>query len=223
MVKKKVVCAWSSGKDSALALYQVLRAGEYEVTALLTTITQDYDRVSMHGVKRSLLQEQARVIGLPLVEVFIRAGADNRHYEEKMEEAMTKLKNQGVEAVIFADLFLQDVRAYRERNLSRLHMEAIFPLWGGETSELSRRFLALGFKAVVACVDTHLLDPSFCGCDYDERFLDRLPPEVDPCGENGEFHTFVHDGPIFKKPLSIRKGKRVLRDNRFCFVDFSPA
>lgn len=218
--------AWSGGKDSALALW-ALRGGDVgrgpsppaPVAALLTTVTEDFGRVSMHGVRRALVRAQAAAAGLPLVEVGIPARCSDAEYEARMGEVLGAAAARGLEAVTFGDLFLEDVRAYRERQLARLGLRAEFPLWGLDTGELARRFLALGFKAWVVCVDTQRLDASLAGRAYDEAFLDDLPPGVDPCGERGEFHTFVYDGPIFARPVLCRPGEVVLRDGRFAFCE----
>ena len=217
-----LIFAWSGGKDSALGLYDLLQTNEHRVVALLTTVTADYGRVSMHGVRRPLLQAQAEELNLPLVEVMIGKDADNKEYEDKMRAEMLRFQAQGVAGVAFADVFLQDLRQYRERNLAQVGMTALFPLWGEPTSGLARRFLALGFKAVVTCVDTHQLDMSFAGRSYDLDFLRDLPSSVDPAGENGEFHSFVHAGPLFPRPIPFTLGERVLRENRFAFCDLLP-
>jgi len=219
---EKVLVSWSGGKDSAQALWEVQKAGTYEIAALLTTVTEAYDRVSMHGVRRTLLAEQARALGLPLEEVFISPNANNQEYEARMEEVLCRHHENGVRAVVFGDIFLEDIRQYREQHLARIGMCGLFPLWKRNTRELMRTFLALGFRAVVVCVDLKVLDASFAGRVIDERFLNDLPSSVDPCGENGEFHSFVFDGPIFQKPVPFVKGEVVIRE-RFCFCDLLPA
>ena len=218
----KVLVSWSSGKDSALALYEIQRSGKYEILGLLTTITEDYDRVSMHGVRRTLLQRQVGSLGLPLQEVFLSKDTSNQEYDSKMQEVLSQFQTAGVSSVVFGDIFLEEVRKYREENLSKLGMKGVFPLWKRDTAELAQLFLDLGFKAIITCVDLKVLDKEFAGAIIDKQFLARLPPNVDPCGENGEFHSFVFDGPIFKEKVPYRIGEMVLRDS-FCFCDLLPA
>lgn len=220
--KEKVLLVWSGGKDSAMALYELMSTGSYEVSALITTITEDFDRVSMHGVRRILLEQQAHSIGLPLERIYISKDTSNHEYEEKMKEKLLFYKEKGILSVAFGDIFLEDIRIYREENLSKIGMKGLFPLWKRDTNELSRRFINLGFKAVITCVDSHVLDRSFVGRPYDERFLKDLPPGVDPCGENGEFHSFVYDGLIFRKRIPFKLGEVVLRESRFYFCDLIP-
>jgi uncharacterized protein (TIGR00290 family) len=209
--------SWSGGKDSALAL-SALSEERVTPTALLATVTEDYGRVSMHGVRRSLLRRQAAATGLPLVEVEIPAGCTNELYESRMAAAFVSTELSTVEEVAFGDLFLEDIRAYRESRLAAAGKRARFPVWGQDTVVLARRFLAAGFRAILVCVDPRKLDPSFAGRDYDERLLTELPADVDPCGENGEFHTFVTDGPILDAPVECRRGEVVERDG-FVFCD----
>ncbi|HYU22405.1 MAG TPA: diphthine--ammonia ligase [Candidatus Dormibacteraeota bacterium] len=212
---------WSGGKDSAMALYTLLQEKHFRVVALLTTLTEGYDRIAMHGVRRELLERQARSIGLPLHEVRIPPQSVNPVYEVRMEEALHLFYNQGVRTVAFGDIFLEDLRAYREKNLARVGMTALFPLWKRDTRELVQFFHDQHFRAVAACVDTKVLDPSFAGRELDESFFHDLPPHADPCGENGEFHTFVFDGPIFQSPIPVRTGDVVNRDG-FVFCDLLP-
>ncbi len=219
---ERMLFAWSGGKDSALALHELRMNGGYEVVALLTTVTRDYDRVSMHGVRTVLLEQQAESLGIPLEKVDIAAGAPNDEYDARMRETLLPYKQRGISFVVFGDIFLEDVRKYREDNLSRIGMKALFPLWKRDTAELARRFIALGFKAVTTCIDSNVLDRRFVGRAFDERFLSELPLAVDPCGENGEFHSFVYDGPIFRERIRCRKGKVVLRDDRFYYCDLMP-
>ena len=209
--------SWSGGKDSALALW-ALRREQLEPEALITTITDAYDRVSMHGVRRELLARQAEALGLPLVEVVIPPACGIEIYEARMAEAFAAAPLSGIEAVAFGDLFLEDVRAYREERLAAAGKRGLFPLWGRDTAGLAREFIDAGFEARLVCVDPHVLDPSFAGRRYDERLLAELPPSVDPCGENGEFHTFVHVGPIFAAPIACKRGEVVERDG-FVFCD----
>ena len=219
---EKVLFAWSGGKDSAMALYEIQRGKEYEIVSLLTTITEDYDRVSMHGVPRIMVEEQARSLGLPIEEVFISKDSSNEEYETKMKETLIKFKQAGVSLVVFGDVLLEDVRKYREDNLSRVGMKGIFPIWGRNTAELTRSFIALGFQAITTCIDTKVLDKSFIGRILDKHFLAQLPPNVDPAGENGEFHSFVVDGPIFNERVAYKLGKQVLRNSLY-FCDLLPA
>jgi uncharacterized protein (TIGR00290 family) len=217
-----ILFCWSGGKDSAMALYAIQAAHEHRVAAMLTTVTEEYDRISMHGVRRVLLERQATSIGLPLQAVLIPPQCINVIYEERMNQALTENLARGVRQVAFGDIFLEDLRVYRERNLALLGMEALFPLWKRDTRELARDFVRKGFRAITVCVDPRVLDPSFAGRELDESFFADLPPGMDPCGENGEFHTFVFDGPIFQQPIPIRVGEKVTRDG-FCFCDLLPA
>ncbi len=219
---EKVLFSWSGGKDSARALYELLATGQYQVAALLTTVTEDYDRISMHGVRRVLLEQQAKSLGLPLEEVWISRQAPNEEYESRMTEKLMKYAGDGINSVVFGDIFLEDLKEYREKNLARLGMKGIFPLWKKDSAELMKSFIELGFQAVTVCVDTQALDAKFVGRTLDQQFLADLPDSVDACGENGEYHSFVHGGPIFSKSISHRLGEVVLRDNRFCYCDLLP-
>ena len=219
---RKAVVAWSSGKDSALALREAQRCGQYEIVSLLTTLTADYDRVSMHGVRRELLRRQAGSLGYPLEEVDLPRDATGEQYESAMRRVMEAFADRGVSCVIFGDVFLESVRAYREENLAKVAMEAVFPLWGRDTDVLARRIIGMGFRAIVTCVDGEALDGRFAGRAFDEALLAELPDGVDPCGENGEFHTFVHDGCVFREPIPCHAGRVVLRDARFSFCDVLP-
>jgi uncharacterized protein (TIGR00290 family) len=220
---KTILFCWSSGKDSAFALWELISSGTYQVKALLTTVTEEYDRISMHGVRRELLEKQAGAIGLPLEVVLLKKGGSNDDYDAQMQAALLKYKSPFLNTVAFGDLFLQDVRAYREERLGRAGMKALFPLWGRKTIDVARGVIRAGFKAIITCVDTQQLDASFCGREYNEQLLSELPPTVDPCGENGEFYTFVFDGPIFKKPALFGIGETVTRDERFRFCDLVAA
>src|SRR5438270_6206441 len=213
--------SWSGGKDSCLALYEIQKAQDYRVAALLTTVTRDYDRISMHGVRRILLERQAASLGLPLHEVFITKDATNQEYETKMEEAFSAYRKQGIDRVVFGDLFLEEIRAYRDQFLARHDMHGLYPVWLRDTTEFIKEFINLGFEAVVTCVDGKVLDSSFVGMMIDEDFLSALPPGIDPCGENGEFHTFVFSGPIFKEAVKFSLGEKVSRDS-FWFCDLLP-
>jgi uncharacterized protein (TIGR00290 family) len=212
-----VALSWSGGKDSALALW-TLRRQRLEPQVLITTVTEGYDRISMHGVRRELLERQGEALGLRLVEVVIPPACVNEIYESRMAEAFAAGPLSRVEAVAFGDLFLEDVRAYREERLEAGGKRGLFPLWGRNTAELAREFLDAGFQATLVCVDPQALDGSFAGRPYDERLLADLPEGVDPCGENGEFHTFVHAGPIFGEPIAQANGDVVERDG-FVFCD----
>jgi uncharacterized protein (TIGR00290 family) len=215
-----VLVSWSGGKDSCLALYEIQKTRKVE--ALLTTVTRDFDRISMHGVRRVLLQQQAESLGLPLREVWISKGATNEEYEANIGAAFAEYRARGIDSVVFGDLFLADIRAYRDRLLARHGMRGIYPVWGRDTAAFIREFLALGFQCAVVCVDPAKLDRRFAGRIIDPQFLSELPREVDPCGENGEFHTFVFDGPNFRRRIEFSFGDIVLRDG-FCFADLVPA
>jgi uncharacterized protein (TIGR00290 family) len=204
-----------------MALHALRAARDCRITALLTTITEEYDRISMHGVRRALLERQAESLGLPLHPVLIPPQCVNPIYEARMKEALLGHFARGVRCVAFGDIFLEDLRAYREKNLSQVGMEALFPIWKRDTRELAREFVRLGFRAVTVCVDPRVLDASFAGRELDASFFADLPMGVDPCGENGEFHTFVFDGPIFRTPIAFRIGEVVTRDG-FCFCDLLP-
>jgi uncharacterized protein (TIGR00290 family) len=219
MVKEKIVLAWSGGKDSAMSLYRLRQDDRYEVIALMTNFNEFYDRVMMHGVRRSLMEQQADSIGIPLDLIRFPARVSNSDYAEKIGAALANYRQQGVRTIAHGDLFLQDIRQYREKQLATVNMNGIFPVWGRDTAELAREFIRLGFKAALVCVDTQQLDASFAGRLFDDALLRDLPEGVDPCGENGEFHTFVFAGPIFKFPLDVTIGETVLRENRFCFCD----
>ena len=216
-----VLMCWSGGKDSAMALHAAQQDPRLRVEALLTTVTEGYERISMHGVRRALLLAQAEAIGLPLEEVRIPIRASNDVYEEAMREVLTRYRARGVRRVIFGDLFLQEIRAYRETRLAQLEMAGLFPLWGRDTGPLAREFIASGFRAILVCVDPAQISPAFCGRAFDEQLLGDLPATADPCGEKGEFHTFVHDGPLFRQPIPITRGEIVERDG-FWFCDLTP-
>lgn len=242
-MEKKSVFNWSGGKDSALCLYQVLQQKNYIVEKLLTTLSGSNHRVSMHGVREELLEQQAAQIGLPLQKIYLPEQASMSSYNQLMEQAMRQLQQEGIEYALYGDINLEDLRLYREQQLQPLGMEPVFPLWGRNTAELVQEFIALGFKAVVVCINERLLDNSFAGRLLDDSFLQDLPPNVDPAGENGEFHTFVFDGPIFKAPVQYKLGEKVRKsytpaaspddnchqkeeqpsyDTAFCFCDLLP-
>lgn len=221
-MKQPVILSWSGGKDSAAALHALRHSTDWEVAGLLTTLTRPFDRVSMHGVRRALLEEQARSLALPLHTVEIPEGAGNAEYESAMRDAFLCRRTEGIRVVAFGDLFLRDLKEYREAQVERLGMDALFPLWNRDTAELARAFSRQGFRAVVTCVDGEVLGREWAGRSYDAAFLRDLPPHVDPCGENGEFHTFVYDGPPFRHPVQHQRGETVLRDGRFFFCDLLP-
>jgi uncharacterized protein (TIGR00290 family) len=216
-----ILFCWSGGKDSAMALHTMVRQNEVRIASLLTTVTEGYDRISMHGVRRELLRQQAESLRLPLHEVFIPPKCGNPLYEARMEEALLIFFEQGIRRVAFGDIFLEDLRLYREKNLARVAMQTIFPIWKRDTRDLIREFHAARFRAVAVCIDSKVLDPSFAGRELEESFFADLPPGVDPCGENGEFHTFVFDGPIFSCPIDFTLGEIVQRDS-FIFCDLLP-
>ncbi len=220
--RPKAIFCWSGGKDSALALHELQTAGTHEVVALLTTVTAGYDRISMHGVRRALLQAQAAAIGLPVREVAITQAASNGEYERAMGAALAAARAEGVTVCVFGDIFLEDLRRWREERLARVGLQGLFPIWRRDTRELIREFLARGFRTVVVCVDPRVMPSSFAGREIDEQFLRDLPVGVDPCGENGEFHTFTYDGPIFRAPVRWQHGAVVSREG-FIFCDLVPA
>jgi uncharacterized protein (TIGR00290 family) len=216
--RTEVLFCWSGGKDSAMALNVLRQQRDLRVAALLTTVTEGYERISMHGVRRTLLRRQAEATGLPLYEVRIPPQCVNPVYEARMREALLSQKKNGVHRVAFGDIFLQDLREYRERNLTQMEMKAIFPIWKRDTRELTQEFCAMGFRAIAVCIDSTKLSREFAGRELDESFFRDLPAGVDPCGENGEFHTFVYDGPIFSIAIAVERGEVVERD-RFYFCD----
>jgi uncharacterized protein (TIGR00290 family) len=221
--REKAIVGWSGGKDSALALYEILKTGKYEVHELLTTLTRDYDRISIHGVRRELLEQQAKSMRFPIEKMFISKNASNEEYEKELLRILVEHRDRGVVSAVFGDIFLTDVRKYREQMLSGIEMKCIFPLWKRDTHELARSFINSGFKAVITNVDSNFLGKEFAGREFDEQFLLDLPPSVDPCGENGEFHSFVFDGPLFHERTLFTKGEIVLRENRFYYCDLIPA
>jgi uncharacterized protein (TIGR00290 family) len=216
-----VVFSWSGGKDSAMALHSVLRNPDYQVLSLLTTVTEEYERISMHGVRSELLRRQADSMGLPVEEVRIPPQCPNSIYETRMAEAVLRFRERGIIHFAFGDIFLEDLRAYREEKLLRANVSALFPIWKVDTRGLAARFVKDGFRAIVVCVDPRKLDKSFAGRELDATFFRDLPPSVDPCGENGEYHTFVFDGPIFRSPVPVQIGQVVERDS-FVFCDLLP-
>jgi uncharacterized protein (TIGR00290 family) len=221
MPRPKALVAWSTGKDSAWALHEVQQAREVEVVGLLTTVTSEFGRVSMHAVRELLLDDQANALGLPCRKVRIPWPCVNEVYEREMAEALSEARRAGVTHVVFGDLFLADVRAYRESRLIGTGITPLFPLWERDTKQLAQDMLAAGLRATLTCVDPRRLDRSFAGRAFDESLLARLPASVDPCGENGEFHTFVSAGPMFPSPLDVSVGEVVEREG-FVFADVVP-
>lgn len=227
-MREKVMVSWSGGKDSTLALHKVLESGQYEVASLLTTIAKEHDRISHHGVRRQLLELQAQALGIPLKMVFLSVQNNQpcrtddtvvmSHYEQLMEEAMLEAKAEGIEKVVFGDIFLEDLRKYREDQLAKVGMTGLFPIWKEDTTDLYKRFVSLGYKAYLSCIDGNKLAESFVGRPLDLDLLTDLPASVDPCGENGEYHSFVWAGPRFKYSIPVERGEVVTRGNRF-FVD----
>jgi uncharacterized protein (TIGR00290 family) len=216
-----LLLAWSGGKDSALALAALRADPAWRVVALVTAVTREYDRISIHGVRRAVLEAQVAATGLPLIEATIPAAASNAAYEAAFAEALRRAEAQrpGLRHVAFGDLFLTEVRAYREALLARLGWRGVFPLWGLDTAALARRFVAEGYRAILTCVDTTQLGPEFAGRSFDATLLEQLPPAVDPCGERGEFHTCVSAGPVLDRTLPLLAGERVRRDGRFEYCD----
>jgi len=206
----KALFCWSGGKDSALCLHQVQNSDMYEVKYLLTTINANVNRISMHGVREELLDQQARSLGIPLVKMYVSEGSFDE-YEREMESLLLKMKDEGIEHVIFGDIFLEDLRAYRENNLKKVGMHAVFPLWKEDTSELLNKLLQLKFRTITCCVDHQILGREMVGVEIDHEFISKLPVEADPCGENGEYHTFCFAGPIFKRPIEFTVGERLFK------------
>lgn len=210
-MKPKAIFNWSSGKDSALCLYKILQNNEFEIECLLTSISKQYQRISMHGVRTELLEQQAKNINLPLLKMEIPEMPTMETYENVLTKTLTELKKKGVTHSIFGDILLADLRKYREDQLAKMDLKGVFPLWEIPTDQLIREFISLGFKTIVTCVNERYLDKSFVGRLIDQDFLNDLPENVDPCGENGEFHTFAFDGPLFKEPVLFEKGEIVYR------------
>ncbi len=219
---ESVLFSWSGGKDSAMALHEVLNCGKYKVEALLTVVSSEHDRISMHGVRNILLERQADSLGLPLEKIYISSGASNEEYEYNMHKVLEKYLLRGVTKVVFGDIFLEDLKKYREEKLKSVNMTAVFPLWGRNTTEIVSSFIQSGFKAVVTCVDTKVLDKDFAGRIIDEKFVSEYPSNADVCGENGEYHSFVYAGPIFSEEVSFLFGEKAERENGFFFCDLFP-
>lgn len=207
---KKAVFCWSGGKDSSLALHKVIQAKEFEVKYLLCTLNETFRRISMHGVREALLEKQAESIGIPLVKMYVNEGT-NAEYERNMKQLLLRFKSEGIDDVIFGDIFLEDLRAYRDNNLAKVNMRGVYPLWKQDTRQLISEFLSLGFKTITCCVNDAHLDENSVGKVISEDFVRSLPSTVDPCGENGEFHTFCYDGPIFQKAIEFTTGEKVYR------------
>lgn len=218
----RIALAWSGGKDSMMALCALESAPGTEIRALVTTVTDPYRRISMHGVREALLEAQASALGIPLVKCRLPDSPDNDAYRARFATALAPLADEGVTGVAFGDLFLADVRAFREEQMHALGLEAQFPLWHRPTPSLARTIVDDAYRAVLCCVDAQQLDPAFLGRDYDARLLADLPAGIDPCGENGEFHTFVHDGPRFARPVHFETGQAHVADERFHFLDLIP-
>jgi uncharacterized protein (TIGR00290 family) len=219
---KRILLSWSSGKDSAWSLHVLRQRGEYEVIGLLTTFNEMADRVAMHAVRRDLVEQQAAAVGLPLWSVPLPWPCSNEQYESLMAQTCVKAIAENIEGVAFGDLFLEDVRAYRVKQLKDTGLEPIFPVWGLTTRALAREMIASGVRAKLTCVDTQKLDPSFVGREFDEALLSDLPDGVDPCGERGEFHSFVYAGPMLNTVLPVSVGETVVRD-QFVFADLIPS
>lgn len=217
-MRRKLVLSWSSGKDSAWALHCLLRSGEFEIAGLLTTFNQAFDRVAMHSTRRALVEAQAQAAGLPLRAVPLPWPCSNQHYEAAMRQACDDALGCGIDAMAFGDLFLEDVRRYREERLRGTGITPVFPVWGLDTRRLAWEMVESGLRARLVCVDPRKLPAEFAGRDFNADLLRDLPEEVDPCGENGEFHTFVHAGPMFREPIPIESGEVVERDG-FVFAD----
>ncbi|MCH6266798.1 diphthine--ammonia ligase [Neobacillus citreus] len=227
MAKKRAALSFS-GKDSTLALHELLHGEEYEVELLFTTVTEGFNRTSIHGVREELLEAQAASIGIPLRKIFIPEQCSNEVYGEIMNRELADLKANGIDHIVFGDLFLEDIRKYREEQLKPLGFTAVFPLWGQNTADLIHRFLSLGYQTIITCVDLTKLPENFSGKEINDVFMEVLPEGVDPCGENGEYHSFVYDGPIFNKPIRFQVGEKKFSkdvytgETRFCFTDLIP-
>lgn len=225
MTREPIALSWSGGKDSALALHALRERPDCEVTALLTSVTSEYDRVSIHGVRRALLERQVERLGLPLVVVALEPRSSNEAYEAAFHRALGELAAQQptLTRIAFGDLYLREVRDYRDRLLSTTPFTGLYPLWDLPTRDLAERFIDAGFGATLVCTDNTQIDPAFAGRAFDHALLGDLPPTADPCGENGEFHTFVHAGPIFRDPIPVVHGETIVRDERFTYRDLREA
>jgi uncharacterized protein (TIGR00290 family) len=221
-VPERILLAWSSGKDSAWALHTLRQDPRVEVVGLLTTVNEAHDRVAMHAVRRALLERQAEAVGLPVIAIGIPSPCPNEVYEDAMRRALAEARARGITGVAFGDLFLEDVRRYRERQMEGTGLVPRFPLWQRPTAELAAEMIRSGLRARLSCVDPRVMPADLAGEPFDRALLDRLPEGVDPCGENGEFHTFAWDGPMFRHPVPVRRGEVVTRDG-FVFADLLPA
>jgi uncharacterized protein (TIGR00290 family) len=223
-MKTPVVMSWSGGKDSAVALHELRKSGQYEVVALMTSISEEFHRISHHGVREELLEQQAEAIGIALEKIYLPSGKSqpctNDVYEQIMSDVMAKFYTRGVRTVAFGDLFLEDLRAWREGNLAKAGMQGVFPVWKRDTAQFAKEVITMGFKAYLSCVEGKV-GPGFVGRSYDLDLLRDLPPGIDPCGEYGEFHSFVYDGPIFSHPVAVQVGEIVVRDGRY-YADLLP-
>jgi uncharacterized protein (TIGR00290 family) len=226
--KTKVALFWSGGKDAAYSLYLLSKQDAFKVSFLVTTLNANYQRVSMHGVRENLIEQQAKALNLPLKKMWMEQGT-NEEYEKKLDELFHELKRENIHHVAFGDIFLTEIRSYREKILERNGMKGLFPVWGMKSEVLLAELLDAGFKAVVCCVDANVLSPGWVGAELDEEFMKSLPAQVDCCGENGEFHTFVYDGPMFSTPIHFKRGEKISRPHSlsaveenpktFCFID----
>jgi uncharacterized protein (TIGR00290 family) len=230
MHRSKAVFCWSGGKDSAFALYLAMLEGRFEIVSLLSTLNEHHHRISMHGVREALLDKQAAAMDLQLEKVWVREGT-NQEYERSMEEKLLSFKKEGVSHILFGDIFLEDLRAYRENNLKRIGLEAVFPIWKRNTTQLVHEFLQDGFETLTCCISTQFLDERFLGRKIDLAFLGALPSQVDPCGENGEFHSFCYKGPLFKREILFTTGEKIFKPvaefgmkatHGFWFIDLVP-
>jgi len=229
---KKVALHWSGGKDAAMSLLKLKQNDDITVEYLITTFTDSYKRVSMHGVREALIERQAKSIGIPLIKICLPELSSVEPYETELTKVLTDLKQKGVDHSVFGDIFLEDIKIYRENLLTKIGVNCLFPLWNLPTSELANDFIHKGFQAKIVALSAKKLAPKFAGLNFDKQFLDSLPAEVDPCGENGEFHTFVFDGPIFSKPINFELGEIILKgyatgknsdiDSKFWFIDLVP-
>lgn len=219
---RNIVFSWSGGKDSALALYEILKTESYNVVSLITTVTEEYDRISVHGVRNDLLEKQTKSLKLPLHKINNPKNCSNDIYERNLTETLSIYKNKGITEVAFGDIFLEDVKEYRDELLKKMGMKGIYPIWQKDSKELAKVFIESGFRAITTCIDSQQIHENFAGKEYDQDFLDDLPDTADPCGENGEFHTFVYNGPIFNVKVDFIIGDIVLRDNRFFYCDLIP-
>ena len=224
-MREPVALSWSGGKDSALALHALRNGDQFDVTVLLTSVTAEYDRISIHGVRRALLVQQAAALGLPWIEIRLEPSSSNEAYEVAFRSALQVLLERypSVRRIAFGDLFLREVRDYRDRLLSGTNFSGIYPLWNEPTSDLAERVIDAGFEATLVCTDNTQIAPRFAGRRFDRALLSELPADVDPCGENGEFHTFVHGGPLFLDAIQVISGDTVERDGRFTYHDLLPA